>query len=177
MLPIFVKPLFSLSIALVLTLTSGWGVATAAIVRPPTPSLVAWFSLAGSRPNNLGLQDGKFAACASTPNCVNSQAIDAEHQIEPLRYGTTPEQAWAALKQAIVEAPGTTIVSATTDYLYAEFTSKFMGFVDDVEFHLNPEEGVIEVRSASRLGESDLGVNRQRIEALRDKLKPAQGTV
>ena len=63
--------------------------------------------------------------------------------------------------------PRTKIITAEGKYLYAEFTSAIMGYVDDVEFFANPDKGIIEVRSASRLGESDLGVNRQRIEAIR----------
>jgi uncharacterized protein (DUF1499 family) len=64
----------------------------------------------------------------------------------------------------------TTIIEATDSYLYAEFKSKLMGYVDDVEFYLDPAANVIQVRSASRLGQSDLGVNRQRIETIRQKL-------
>ncbi len=72
---------------------------------------------------------------------------------------------------ALVKAmPRTTIVDSTDNYLYAEFASKLMGFVDDVEFYLDPAESVIQVRSASRLGESDLGVNRKRLEEIRAAL-------
>jgi uncharacterized protein (DUF1499 family) len=171
MLKSLIKPLLTLGLALVLMLTPAGALTAATIALPPPAPLIALFAFAGKRPAHLGLQNGQFVPCASTPNCVNSQATDTEHQIDPIRYSTTPEKAWALLKQAILETPRTTIVTATPDYLYAEFTSKLMGFVDDVEFHLNPEVGVIEVRSASRLGESDLGVNRQRVEALREKLR------
>jgi uncharacterized protein (DUF1499 family) len=171
MLNSFLKPLLTLSIALMLLLLSGVSIARPALAFSPPAPLIALFSFAGDRPANLGLQNGKFAACATTPNCVNSQARDAEHQIDPIRYSTKPELAWATLKQTILKTPKATIVTETPDYLYAEYTSKLMGFVDDVEFHLNPDAAVIEVRSASRLGESDLGVNRQRIEAIRDQLK------
>ncbi|HEY9647011.1 MAG TPA: DUF1499 domain-containing protein, partial [Chroococcidiopsis sp.] len=67
----------------------------------------------------------------------------------------------------------TKIITATSDYLYAEFSSKLMGFVDDVEFYLSPADGVIHVRSASRLGQSDLGVNRKRIEDIRAAFEAA----
>jgi uncharacterized protein (DUF1499 family) len=66
--------------------------------------------------------------------------------------------------------PRTTIIESTDSYLYAEFASQLLGFVDDVEFYLDPAESVIQVRSASRLGQSDLGVNRQRVEAIRQEL-------
>lgn len=128
------------------------------------------FSFSGSRPTNLGLTEGKLAACPSSPNCVSSQSQDAEHQIEALQYEGTPAEAIAQLKTTIEALPRTTIIQTTDNYLYAEFTSALMGFVDDVEFYINPDQPVIEVRSASRLGESDLGVNRQRIEAIRSAI-------
>ena len=128
------------------------------------------FSFSGSRPTNLGLTEGKLAACPSSPNCVSSQSQDAEHQIEALQYEGTPADAIAQLKTTIESLPRTKIIQTTDNYLYAEFTSALMGFVDDVEFYVNPDQPVIEVRSASRLGESDLGVNRQRIEAIRSAI-------
>lgn len=128
------------------------------------------FSFSGSRPTNLGVTNGQLAACPSSPNCVSSQSQDVEHQIEALRYQGTPAEAIAQLKTAIESLPRTQIIQITDNYLYAEFTSALMGFVDDVEFYVNPAEPMIEVRSASRLGESDLGVNRQRVEAIRSAI-------
>jgi uncharacterized protein (DUF1499 family) len=125
---------------------------------------------AGKRPNNLGVRDGKLAACPNSPNCVSSQSTDAVHQIAPLTFTTSPEQAIANLKSIIQSLPRTTIISESQDYLYAEFKSALMGFVDDVEFYLDRNANLIQVRSASRLGQSDLGVNRQRIETIRAKL-------
>jgi uncharacterized protein (DUF1499 family) len=124
---------------------------------------------AGSRPDNLGVREGRLALCPSSPNCVSSYNQDAEHGIAPLTYNSAPEEAMANLKTVINSLERTNIVEETDDYLYAEFSSKLMGFVDDVEFYLDPEANVIQVRSASRLGESDLGVNRQRIETIRAK--------
>lgn len=128
------------------------------------------FSFSGKRPTNLGIKDGKFAICPGTPNCVNSQApaADLEHFIAPIVYRTTSEQAMANLKNVIHNMERTAIITERSDYLYVEFTSALMGFVDDVEFYLD-EANTIHVRSASRLGESDLGVNRKRIEAIRSK--------
>lgn len=126
---------------------------------------------AGKRPNNLGVQDGKLAPCPSSPNCVSSQSEDAGHKIEPLTYKSTPQVALAQLKQAIESLPRTKIITETPNYLYAEFTSAMMGFVDDVEFYLDEDAKVIHLRSASRLGQSDLGVNRKRIENIRAKLQ------
>jgi uncharacterized protein (DUF1499 family) len=123
------------------------------------------FNFAGTRPNNLGVKDGKLAVCPGSPNCVNSQSQDAQSQIEPLRA-----MAIADLKKIIESMERVTIIQETDNYLYAEFKSKLMGYVDDVEFYLDPGENVIHVRSASRLGKSDLGVNRMRIEEIRAKL-------
>ena len=119
---------------------------------------------AGKRPANIGIQSGKLAACPSSPNCVSSFSQDAEHKIEPLAYTSSPAEAMAKLKGAIESLEKTKIITATDNYLYAEFTSALMGFVDDVEFLVDDGAKVIHVRSASRLGESDLGVNRKRIE-------------
>lgn len=126
---------------------------------------------AGKRPSNLGVQDGRLAPCPNTPNCVSSQSADTTHQIEPLAYKSTSAEAFAKLKQAIASQPRTKIITQSPNYLYAEFTSAIMGFVDDVEFYLDEGAKVIHVRSASRLGQSDLGVNRKRIETIRAKLQ------
>ncbi|BAZ49686.1 hypothetical protein NIES4103_22980 [Nostoc sp. NIES-4103] len=126
---------------------------------------------AGKRPNNLGVRNGKLAPCPNSPNCVSSQSSDAAHKIAPLTFTSTPENAIAALKSVIESLPRTTIITESKDYLYAEFKSALLGFVDDVEFYLDRNANVIQVRSASRLGLSDLGVNRQRIETIRAKLK------
>jgi uncharacterized protein (DUF1499 family) len=128
---------------------------------------MAIFSFSGKRPANLGVVDGKLAPCPSSPNCVSSQAADAEHGIAPLTFAGEPKAAIANLQKVILAMPRTKIITIDGNYLYAEFTSAIMGYVDDVEFFANPDKGIIEVRSASRLGESDLGVNRQRIETIR----------
>ncbi|MBE8966194.1 DUF1499 domain-containing protein [Nostocales cyanobacterium LEGE 12452] len=126
---------------------------------------------AGKRPNNLGISNGKLAPCPNSPNCVSSQSTDASHQIAPLTFTSTPEEAITNLKQIIESLPRTKIITENKDYLYAEFKSALLGFVDDVEFYLDRTANLIHVRSASRLGQSDLGVNRQRIETIRAKFK------
>ena len=125
---------------------------------------------AGTRPDNLGVYSGRLAPCPSSPNCVSSYSQDAQHGIAALSYDSEPEMAIANLKQIIESMPRTNIVKEDEDYLYAEFTSKIMGYVDDVEFYVDKEANAIQVRSASRLGESDLGVNRERVETIREKL-------
>ena len=124
------------------------------------------FNFSGERPNNLGVKEGKLAACPGTPNCVNSQSNDAQAKIDPL-----PAVSIAEIKGVVEAMEGTTIVEEKDDYLYAEFKSKLMGYVDDVEFYQDSGANVVQVRSASRLGKSDLGVNRKRVEEIRSKLK------
>ncbi|MDP5337065.1 MAG: DUF1499 domain-containing protein [Nodularia sp. (in: cyanobacteria)] len=126
---------------------------------------------AGKRPSNLGVNNGKLASCPNSPNCVSSQDRDPQHIISPLTFNSHSQDAIAHLKQIIQSLPRTKIITETEDYLYAEFKSALMGFVDDVEFYLDRPANVIQVRSASRLGQSDLGVNRQRIETIRAKFK------
>ncbi|MDZ8224488.1 MULTISPECIES: DUF1499 domain-containing protein [unclassified Nostoc] len=116
---------------------------------------------AGKRPNNLGISNGKLAPCPNSPNCVSSQSTDATHKIAPLTFTSSPEEAISNLKQIIKSLPRTKIITENQDYLYAEFKSALLGFVDDVEFYLERNANVIQVRSASRLGQSNLGVNRQ----------------
>jgi len=132
----------------------------------------AMFSFSGNRPSNLGVTDGKLAACPSSPNCVSSQApkADEEHSTDPLPYTKSPAETIEALKSVIESMERTQIITEESNYLYAEFTSALMGFVDDVEFYVDEDAKVIHVRSASRLGKSDLGVNRKRVEEIRAKL-------
>ena len=124
------------------------------------------FNFSGERPSNLGVKDGKLAACPGTPNCVNSQSSDAQSKIDAL-----PAVSIAEIKGVVEGMEGTTIVEETDNYLYAEFKSKLMGYVDDVEFYRDEANNAVQVRSASRLGKSDLGVNRKRVEEIRSKLK------
>lgn len=132
----------------------------------------------GTRPDNLGVRDGRLAPPKRTPNNVNSQIgrnADAEHYIEPLRYSGDARQAWAALRQVIDGMLRAKVITSDRNYLYAEFSTKLMGFVDDAEFYLDEKASVIHVRSASRLGRRDFGVNRERIESIRAKLAQTTG--
>lgn len=129
------------------------------------------FSLAGRPPANLGVHDGRLAACPASPNCVSSDADDASQQVDPFRVKGPPEDAWAAVREAVAALPRTRIVEESGDYLHAECRSALLGFVDDLELHLRVDDGTLAVRSASRLGYSDLGVNRRRVEELREALE------
>ena len=128
--------------------------------------------LSGKRPADLGVRNGNLKAAPSSPNAVSSQATDA-HQIAPLAFKGSLEQAMKALKAIVEGTSNARIVETKPDYLYAEYASSLMGFVDDVEFYAPPNAKIIHVRSASRLGYSDLGVNRKRIEAIRARLVQA----
>lgn len=119
---------------------------------------------AGEPPQDIGVVDGRLTACPDSPNCVTSYASDETHGIAPLQ--ATLEQVRGALNGM----ERTNIVNQDGNYLYVEFTTALMGYVDDVEFLYDPAAGVTHVRSASRLGYSDLGANRKRIEALRAAL-------
>jgi uncharacterized protein (DUF1499 family) len=125
------------------------------------PRMLNW-----RRPTNLGATNGRLAPCRRTPNCVSSQAdpSDREHYIAPLRASMTE------VRRVVESLPRTRIVLAHPDYLYAEFRSRLLGFVDDVEFFF--DGAIVQVRSASRLGRRDFGVNRARIERLRKMLTP-----
>jgi uncharacterized protein (DUF1499 family) len=127
-------------------------------------------SCAGTRPENLGVTESRLAPCPASPNCVSSDASDEAHFIPPLRLALSDAEAWGAVRDAVATLPRTRVVSATQDYVHAECRSALLGFVDDLELHLRPDQGVVAVRSASRLGYSDLGVNRRRVERLRSIL-------
>lgn len=115
----------------------------------------------------VGLVDDRLRSCPTSPNCVCSQIGDAQHAIAPLRFSDDAASAWKRLRQVITGQPRTHVVTGDDRYLHVEFTTALLRFVDDVEFLLDPTAGVIHVRSASRVGKSDLGTNRKRVEAIR----------
>ena len=125
----------------------------------------------GTPPAHLGGAGAPLPPCPDTPNCVSSEATDEEHAIPPLAFTGSPEAAWAAAVEAVSALPRTKIVTERPGYLHAECTSLVFRYVDDLELQLRPDENVIEVRSASRLGRSDFGVNRARVERLREALQ------
>jgi uncharacterized protein (DUF1499 family) len=128
----------------------------------------------GRRPDNLGVSSGKLKACPNKPNCVNSQANpESSHFIAPLHYTGDATRAWQALYGVISGMERVAVIKHQPDYLYAEFTTRLMGFVDDTEFYLDPAGQVIHARSASRLGYRDFDVNRERVEAIRVGLAAA----
>lgn len=130
-------------------------------------ALMSLLSCSGQRPTNLGVSANKLATCPASPNCVSSDATDEQHNVRPLAFNLPAEDAWEIVKQTVSAMPRTKIISASDDYLHAECSSAVFGFVDDLELHLRPDENIIAIRSASRLGHSDFGVNRDRVEILR----------
>ncbi len=125
------------------------------------------------RPDYLGLKDGKLPRCKRTPNCVSSQAdpSDSEHYIAPIRFKGSAVEAMAAIRKSVESMDRSTIVRHEANYVYAEFRTKLMRFVDDVEFTFDEKAGVLHVRSASRIGRRDFGVNRTRVEEIRSRVE------
>lgn len=130
-----------------------------------------------SRPLNLGVDNGRLLPCPASPNCVSSDAAtDSGHFIEPYQLQVEPAEAWLQLTSIVKALPRTNVILVNDDYLHAESKSLIFRFVDDLEFHLRPADQQIAVRSASRLGYSDLGANRRRVEQMRENLQ-AQGVI
>ena len=128
------------------------------------------FSCSGTRPVNLGIKEGRLTLCPSTPNCVSSDAADSAHAIPAFQLVVPPLEAWRALRALLESLPRIQIITVTDDYVHAECRSAVFGFVDDLELHLRLGQNSIAVRSASRLGHGDFGVNRKRVESLRTLL-------
>jgi len=116
---------------------------------------------------DVGLVNGTLRPCPESPNCVCSLAPDALHQIKALRITGSARQEWDRLQETIRRLARTRIVIRDDCYMHVEFTTALLRFVDDVEFLLDDAAGVIQIRSASRVGHSDLGTNRRRMEQLR----------
>jgi uncharacterized protein (DUF1499 family) len=131
---------------------------------------MAFLSCAGKTPDDLGVTDGRLRPCPDSPNCVSTAADDASHRAAPFELAVAPAVAWSAVQEAVSAIPRCRVVTATSDYIHAEVRSAVFGFVDDLEVYLPADENTLMVRSGSRLGHSDFGVNRRRVEALRGAL-------
>jgi len=114
-----------------------------------------------------GLFDGELRPCPKSPNCVSSQSKDPSHFIEPLNYAGSLLTSRQHLLDILKSMRGARVITETETYIHATFTSRIFRFVDDVEFCFVQDAPVIHVRSASRVGYSDLGVNRKRVEKIR----------
>ena len=133
--------------------------------------------LSGKQPSNIGVNNDRLKPPSKTRNSVSSQAyLHADHSqvqyasIEPLPFKNNNAAASMQVLLAVLKTmPDVTIIDAKPDYIYAQSQTKVLKFVDDVEFWVNPAKSVIDVRSSSRLGREDFGVNRKRIEVIRAK--------
>lgn len=125
----------------------------------------------GTRPDFLGVKEARLYPCPKADNCVGSfeKKEDKEHFVDPILYGIDKTKAYEELLALLKGKPNVQVVDQKPDYIYAEFTSKLMRYVDDVEFYF-PASKQVEVRSASRIGSNDWGVNRKRIESIRSEL-------
>jgi len=138
--------------------------------------------LKGRAPDDLGVRDGRLKPPSTTPNSVSSQAALHDPQrymvdyarIDPLRFGGDGAAALDKVRRIVAAMPGAQVIESRPDYVYVQFMTRWLKFVDDTEFWLSPAENVIHVRSASRIGRSDLGVNRARVEAIRARLSAAE---
>ena len=133
-------------------------------------TMILW----GCSGNPTERQNGEsswFLDCPDTPNCVSSLAKNPKYRIEPFKLKKDPETSWDIVKKTVELLPRTKVVSADNSDIHAECKSMIFRFVDDLTLHLIPSNGIIHVRSASRTGYSDLGVNRRRVENLRKKLR------
>ena len=151
-------------------ITRAIGLAAVLALAVGMGSVMTLFGCAGKRPDDIGISGAKLAPCPSSPNCVSSDASDSLHDIPPLQFEMSTAEAWPRVQDAVSALPRIQIVKATDVYLHAECKSSLLGFVDDLELQLRPSEGLVAIRSASRVGYSDLGVNRRRVERLRAAL-------
>lgn len=131
----------------------------------------------GKPPPNLGVRDGQLSPCPNKPNCVSSQSADKSHFVEPLGFAVPASVTQRALLDVLPKMEGAKLVTAEAFYIRFEFTSKTMKYVDDVEFLIDPLSNIVHLRSASRLGYSDMGVNRRRVEDIRARLAKALESV
>ncbi len=111
--------------------------------------------------------DHRLSPCPASPNCVSSLSSDRKHAVEPLRYAGSRDEGRQKLLAFLNSLARVRVVQADNDYVHAEFQSRIFRFIDDVEFCFAEDDGIIHVRSASRVGYADLGANRKRVEHIR----------
>ena len=123
---------------------------------------------------NIFLVKGDRASCPNSPNCVNSEAAEGKAAIAPIALFEIPAQDWQKLKTIIADSGGR-METVSDDFLHATFRSRIFRFVDDLVCRLDRENGLIHIRSASRIGYSDFGVNRKRVEMIRTRMEQTNG--
>ena len=117
---------------------------------------------------SIGIVDGKFYPCPNTPNCVSTQAIDSKHKINPIQYSESLSEAIDKIITIINSLKRSRVITNKENYIHAEFRTATFKFVDDVEFLFDDREKIIHFRSRARSGYSDMGVNRKRMEKIRN---------
>jgi len=140
------------------------------VVLSPVIAL-AFLSALATKPKNIGANNGRLAPCPNSPNCVSTQSTDSQHTIEAIVFDGSPEDAMRKLKAVLAVIPRMEIISETESYVHAEATSLIFRYRDDVEFVIERQANLIHFRSASRVGNSDMGANRKRMEEIRKAFK------
>ncbi|MBT5019884.1 DUF1499 domain-containing protein [bacterium] len=139
------------------------------VILVPLLGLIG-LSLMSKRPANLGVNEGQLAPCPTSPNCVSSQSNDSEHGMTPIKYQGDTASNIQNIKSVMQARPRTNLITERDNYLHFEATSKILRFVDDIEFYIDEENQLIQFRSASRVGRSDMGVNRKRMNEIQQAL-------
>lgn len=134
----------------------------------------AVISCAGKGKNNDMNQLDRLSGCSGPPNCVSSESEDPRRSVAPMQLVGDSANGWVAIQDVVGRLPRSRIVKATDRYLHVTQKSRVLGFIDDLELELDRQTKMIGIRSASRKGYFDLGVNRRRVENLRKQLKAAE---
>ncbi|MDA7916495.1 DUF1499 domain-containing protein [Verrucomicrobia bacterium] len=124
------------------------------------------------RPSGLGVNEGRLAQCPTTPNCINSQSDDPDYSMDPIPFNVPADQTIPLITSFLNSLPRVEVIEISNLYVAAVFRSKLIGYPDDVEFLMDQDKKLIHFRSASRIGVSDLGVNRKRMSQLTQDLYP-----
>jgi len=132
-----------------------------------------WYNAEYSSAKTLGLIQGQLTECSKNPNCVSSQTTQRSKYIAPINASDTPELTWLMLRDVVDNMPQALLITENEIYRHYQFTTPLMGFIDDVELVFDRTENLIHVKSASRVGQSDMGANRNRVALLRESLDEA----
>lgn len=135
-----------------------------------------WYNTEYTHAKNLGLSKGQLIECGKSPNCVSSQTTQSSMRIAPINASDTPELTWLMLRDLVETIPQAILITGNESYRHYQFTTPLMGFIDDVELLFDRKKQLIQVKSASRVGQSDFGANRERVELLREVLNKARSS-
>lgn len=119
-------------------------------------------------PSTVGLENGKFKALKDSPNGVSSQSSKKDDKVDPLEMHGTVSEEKEKIKNLVLSYENTKLIEENHDYLHFVFTTNFFHFKDDIEFFFDTENNIIDFKSQSRIGYSDMGVNRERYKNLRE---------